>query len=274
VGNLNLKPESSTTVSGGVVLTPHWIEGLNLSFDWYSINIKSAIVTTLAATEVSQCAAGVASFCSTIVFGGPVATGNGLTLPSASLINVSPVNAASVTTSGLDFQADYDLPVYDGDLDLKVLGNYMDEQTQTALGITTDYAGALSDDSLVTLGVPKFKMTANATYNWGPWSGTIQERVIGSAPMVNHSTGAVAASTVRPTDIDNNAVPAVAYMDLRASYAWNDNIKIYGAVDNLWNAPPPAVLDGPASAQMVVGTRADIYDTIGRMFRIGVRFNQ
>jgi iron complex outermembrane receptor protein len=272
VGNPTLKPETSTTISGGVVLTPHWIPGLSLSADWYSINIKNAITTTLALTEVNQCAGGVKYFCDQLVYNGAVLPGT--TLPSLSKILVSPVNAAAVTTSGLDFQADYTMPLYDGDLDLKVLGNYMDEQTQTALGIKTDYAGALSDDSVVNLGVPKFKMTANATYNWGPWSGTIQERVIGSAHLVNQSTGGIAATTVLPTDIDNNSVPAVAYMDLRASYNWDDNIKIYGAIDNLWNAPPPTVPDGPNSSQMVLATRADVYDTIGRMFRIGVRFNQ
>src|ERR1019366_4851135 len=36
-GNPNLVPEESTTVSGGIVLTAHWIDGLSLSADWYSI---------------------------------------------------------------------------------------------------------------------------------------------------------------------------------------------------------------------------------------------
>jgi hypothetical protein len=30
-----LQPENATTISGGI-LTPHWIEGLTISMDWYS----------------------------------------------------------------------------------------------------------------------------------------------------------------------------------------------------------------------------------------------
>jgi len=51
--NPNLKPEQSTTVSGGVVLTPHWLDGLNLSADWYSISINKAIAT-ISASKVVQ----------------------------------------------------------------------------------------------------------------------------------------------------------------------------------------------------------------------------
>jgi iron complex outermembrane receptor protein len=259
IGNPNLKPEVSTTVSGGVVLTPQFVPGLSLSLDWYSIVIKNAIFTTPAATELAQCKANQASpFCAQLVRNGPGGT--------VSQIIVSPLNAASATTSGLDFQADYTMPVYDGDLDLKILGNYMDEQTQTTQGVTTDYAGALSDDSLVTGGVPKFKMTALATYDWGPWSGTVQGRLIGSAKLNNAWTA---------KDVYNNAVPAVAYMDLRASYAFDDNIKFYGAIDNLWNAPPPSVPDtSTINANQPLATRGDIYDIVGRMFRIGLRFSQ
>ena len=75
-----------------------------------------------------------------------------------------------------------------------------------------------------------------------------------------------------PLDVDNNAIPAVAYLDLRASYKWNDNIQFYGAIDNVINTPPPI----PAASSAALNyydqsTRDDIYDAIGRSFRIGVR---
>ncbi|HEY1859066.1 MAG TPA: TonB-dependent receptor plug domain-containing protein, partial [Gemmataceae bacterium] len=34
-GFTGLVPEQAETVSGGIVLTPHWIENLSMSFDWY-----------------------------------------------------------------------------------------------------------------------------------------------------------------------------------------------------------------------------------------------
>ena len=42
-GNPLLVPEQATTVSGGIVLTPHWIENLSMSFDWYSITLHGGI---------------------------------------------------------------------------------------------------------------------------------------------------------------------------------------------------------------------------------------
>ena len=43
----------------------------------------------------------------------------------------APVNMASETTSGLDFQADYRMDLFGGLLDWHVLGNYNDERTRT-----------------------------------------------------------------------------------------------------------------------------------------------
>src|SRR6185312_9434192 len=109
----------------------------------------------------------------------------------------------------------YTTGLMSGTLNLHLLGNYTDEQTRTALGVNTDYAGSLGADSLVS-GVPKFRATISATYLEGPWQGTVQSRIIGSAKL-NNDWG--------PLDVDDNSVPPVAYLDLRGSYKWNDNIQ-------------------------------------------------
>ena len=255
-GNPDLKPEASTTVSGGVVITPHWIDGLNMSFDWYSINIKNAITSTGVSAELAQCNAGVSYYCQQLVFGGP---GGAL-----SQIIVQPLNAASATTSGLDFQADYGRDLFDGTIDLRLLGNYTDEQTQTALGEKVDYAGALGSDSSPS-GVPKFKATLSATYDSGVWQATVQGRFIGSAHLVN-GWG--------PLDVDDNDVPGVAYLDLRGSYRWNGNVQFYGAIDNVTNVPPPQVVGSSTGSTFVSpSTNTAIYDAIGRQYRAGIRFS-
>ncbi|MES2256751.1 MAG: TonB-dependent receptor [Pseudomonadota bacterium] len=251
-GNPALKPEQSTTISGGVVLTPHWVEGLSLSADWYSIELRKAIATISTDVILRQCGAGVQLFC------------NQLTYTNGQLTQIAtqPINANSQSVSGLDFQADYTTQFLSGDINLRAIGNYMDQQTQTAAGITTDYAGAIGSDASPR-GIPKFRSTVSATYLEGPWQGTVQGRVIGSAKL-NNAWG--------PLDVDNNAIPAVAYLDLRGSYKWNDNMTFYGAIDNVINTPPPI----PAASAAVLNfydqsTRDDIYDAIGRSFRIGVR---
>ena len=254
-GNPNLKPEQSTTISGGVVLTPHWVEGLSLSADWYSIELKKAIATISTDVITAQCEKGVQLFCNQVSY---------ITNSSGTYLQVAtqPINANSQSVSGLDFQADYTTEFLSGALNLRAIGNYMDQQTQSAAGITLDYAGAIGSDSSPR-GIPKFRTTLSASYIEGPWQGTVQSRIIGSAKL-NNSWG--------PLDVDNNAIPAVAYLDLRGSYKWNDNIQFYGAIDNVINTPPPI----PAASSAALNyydqsTRDDIYDAIGRSFRIGVR---
>jgi iron complex outermembrane recepter protein len=250
-GNPNLKPEQATTVSGGVVLTPHWVDGLSLSADWYSINIKGAIATIATNVITAQCAAGVQSYCA------QVSTVNGY-LQVATV----PINANSQSVSGLDFQADYGFPILSGVLNLHLLGNYVDQQTQTAQGSTFDYAGSIGPDSAVR-GIPKFRSTAAATYVEGPWQGTVQGRFIGAAKL-NNAWG--------PLQVDDNSVPFVSYLDLRLSYKWNDNIQLYSAIDNVTNVPPP-ITPGTTNSQNFYdqGITDYIYDAIGRQFRIGVR---
>ncbi|HWY65444.1 MAG TPA: TonB-dependent receptor [Rhizomicrobium sp.] len=280
-GNPNLKPENAVTVSGGVVLTPHWIDGLTLSMDWYSINIKSSIFIANTLQVIQSCTAGSQQACGNIFFGfgasgGAIATsevdGNGVTRTDVAkfatqnngalnLVVGAPLNVASETTSGLDFQADYRMNLFGGLLDWHLLGNYNDERTITKLGVTVDGAGSVGGDSPIIAG-PKFHSTLAATYREGPWSGTVQGRFIGSARLVN--------TWVDGVNVDNNAVPAVAYADLRLSYNWSEGVNLYGAVDNVFDTPPPSI---PNSLGGGAGNfNLQIYDGLGRQFRVGVRF--
>jgi outer membrane receptor protein involved in Fe transport len=68
------------------------------------------------------------------------------------------------------------------------------------------------------------------------------------------------------TDIDNNDIPAVTYLDLRAAYNWSEALQLYFAVDNTFNTPPPLTDVGSYSS-------GQIYDQLGRSMRVGVRFN-
>jgi outer membrane receptor protein involved in Fe transport len=57
-------------------------------------------------------------------------------------------------------------------------------------------------------------------------------------------------------------------MDLRGSYKWNENIQFYGALDNVFDTPPPNI----ASTTGGSGSSNLYYDGIGRKFRLGIRF--
>jgi outer membrane receptor protein involved in Fe transport len=290
-GNPLLQPEQATTVSGGIVLTPHWIENLTMSFDWYSITLHGGIFSPSQGQILNGCGvAHDATLCQFVFFGqGPIVGGlasselDGNGHSPAGLIGgltfainnpgdfngyyQGPVNANRETVSGLDFEMDYNHDLFAGTMAWHVLGNYTDEKTRTSLGVTVDGAGAVSGDGALNplngFTTPKFHGTISGTYTEGPWSLTAQMRIIGSAVLTNNLTQNQSIFT----SIDNNNVPAVIYGDFRGSYRWNDHIQLYGAIDNAFDAPPPNIPTIGGG-----GTSCITYDCIGRSYRIGVRF--
>ena len=150
-----------------------------------------------------------------------------------------PFNNGFLTTSGLDFIADYAMDFMGGNLAWHLAGNYTDEETESEFGVTNangtqasyDFAGSMSGNSPFA-GVPKTHITLSGTYTEGPWSGTVQTRYIGAAQLVNGWTSGV--------QVANNTVAQVAYLDLRGTYRWNDNMQFYLSVDNVFDTPPPS----------------------------------
>lgn len=290
-GNTALKPEKAITWSVGVVLTPHWIPGLTMSFDWYNINVKNIIVAPSTTFERTACLAGTPQLDGTPSVRGTTANPNSgtgycsnwrynaaLKVPSSNpnglqYLYTFPYNNGFLMTSGLDFNADYQMDLFDGNLGLHLAGNYTDEETQTEFGVidpatgqqaTYDFAGSLSNGSLFA-GVPKLHFNLSATYNEGPWSGTVQGRYLSSAHLVNGWTSGV--------QVSNNTVPQIAYLDLRGSYKWNDNIQFYASVDNALDIPPPSTVSYSPSNNAYTTTNPSIYDVLGRMYHAGVRFS-
>jgi outer membrane receptor protein involved in Fe transport len=220
---------------------------------------------------VSQCIAGAAQFCADMVYDQTLEPPN---YPGAlTEVITQPQNAATETTSGLDFQADYTMDLFAGSLAWHLIGNYTDELTLNAPGLYYDSAGAIGGNNLVGGGDPKFKGTLAATYSEGPFSGTIQTRMEGAAVLNNYWASGI--------NVDQNTVPFNAYLDLRASYRWSPNVQFFGAIDNALDTPPPAVPiaavgggNAPAASNAYsnLETRTDLYDALGRTMRIGVRF--
>jgi len=73
--------------------------------------------------------------------------------------------------------------------------------------------------------------------------------------------------------IDDNRIAQIAYLDLRGTYRWNDNVQFYLSVDNVFNTPPPALVSASPSTSGRLSNNSGIYDTLGRMWHAGVRLN-
>ncbi|WP_293854117.1 TonB-dependent receptor [Sphingomonas sp. SCN 67-18] len=256
-GNAALKPEKAKTYSLGVVLTPSFIPRLSASLDYYSIKIDDAIYSVGAPQVLSRCIAGETAYCSQIEYDGD---------GKIQQIRLFPLNVNSDKTSGIDAQIDYSTSLGSGKISARLLGNYILTQEQVILGRTVNYAGSIGGDAEVS-GIPKLRGTASLTYDQGPLSLTGQLRFVGKAKLKNEWTA---------KDVDNNRVPSVTYVDIRSSYEISDNINIFAAIDNVTNVAPPALPMSSAAGQtplFVAPISGTIYDTIGRSYRAGVRFN-
>jgi hypothetical protein len=235
------------------VYTPEWLAGFSASVDWYSINIKNAIGSTV--NPLTACFEGFAAYC-------PLVIRN--TAGVITEIDTFPVNTAQATASGLDLELTYLTDLWGGSLSVHGVGNYADETTNTQNGIVLDNAGSVGYDTLGG-GLPKVRATVSATYEVGPYSGTIQTRVFGAA---------VYDAAYAQGYIDNNNVPAVAYLDLRGSMYLGElrQYQAYFAVDNILNTPPPSIPQLWSGTPYTVPTRPTIYDAIGTTLRVGLRW--
>ena len=278
LGNPTLRPEVARTISGGIVLTPHWVPGFTFSFDWYNLNLTGQIATLAQNFILQTCTANINDpICAaSLVFSGP----NG----ALSTINRVPININSLRTSGADIAASYATELWDGELTTSLNANYTDELTITSPtsvpGVVdiNDYAGVLGAGAPAqTSGASKWKGSISATYKTGPYSFTTNVRYYGSAILNNFwNTGNRAPASARwQVSDDVFHVDPTAYLDLRGSYDFNENWQFFAAVDNILDIPPqmkPGTADGIQSNGGPTHSVTQ-YDLLGREIRLGVRWN-
>ena len=263
-GSSTLTPEIADTTTFGIVLTPSWLPHFTTSIDRYVIDIKNAIATLSSQITIDQCYAGATSLCSLLT-----RDANGvLTSVSTPYLNIGGQNA-----SGIDFEVDYALPLADlsskagGELDIRALANHVDHLTQIVPGAPDiRLAGQTGGGG----GVPHWTGAMSAQYTNRPFSVYVQERFIGSGKLSNQYTPA-------QLDPQYNKVSAVFYTDLTLNYDFSvkgDDWNIYFTVNNLFdrwppNAPAPYFVFGTSGG----GTNASLFDTIGRLYTLGLKFN-
>ncbi|WP_375195003.1 TonB-dependent receptor domain-containing protein [Sphingobium sp.] len=264
IGNPNLKPEVARNTELGIVLArPSWLPGLSLSFDYYNIKL-SGVVSTLSADQIVRfCFEGNQAFCGGFQLDGPQGT---------NFVNVQPFNLASWKTSGFDIEASYQwqqplgLP---GSFTIRALGTHIRKFIVNA-GIAgvdpVDQAGANNGNT------PDWKWLAVQTYDSGRFSFTVQERWISDGTFGNQYVvcqSSCPVSTGNHPTIDYNKMKGAFYVDIGATFKIGDNLSIYGKVDNLFDKDPVAA----PQTNTGLDINPALYDTLGRIYRAGVRFN-
>jgi outer membrane receptor protein involved in Fe transport len=256
-GNPDLGPETGDTYTAGVVIqsmaSNRWLERLQVSVDWYDIEVVDAILTPPAAAFIPRCYDPVYN---------PKLTADG---PYCSFFERDPVsgeirnakeifrNIGSLRTSGIDLQLDWGADVGPGIASLNWLVSWIDSlERQGGKGSGAD---ELVGQARGVLGgsVAEWRWNLRVAYAWSGLEAALQWRYIDS----------LEASA--PPDNEIWKVPSQDYFDFYVSYAVDDGLfagmSLHAGVENLTNVNPP-IFPGYVQAN----TDPSIYDVLGRKY--------
>jgi outer membrane receptor protein involved in Fe transport len=251
-GNPTLTPEEADTKTVGVVYRPSFIPGLEASVDYYQIEIAGAIATVPAQDIADFCFKGQTNFCAGVTR--DAATGN------ITQINLSPFNADSLETSGLDFEAKYKLALGEGQMTIRGLANYVNELTTTRNGVSSDFAG-LVGLSPPPYGIPKWRYNIDASYDIGPWGVGATFNYIGGGEWDNRWNKT-------QNDIADNTIAGRGYVDINANYDVTKSFQVFGTVQNLFDQDPPIT---PNAINQPTIANSQFYDRRGQYIVVGGR---
>ncbi|MDR0780252.1 MAG: TonB-dependent receptor [Pseudomonadales bacterium] len=259
-GNPSLSPEEADTITAGAVFQPAFgnaLDGLQVSLDWYSIQVAGLVGQLGQQRIVDECFAGNTNQCQYV-----------LRDASTGMVNTvrnvfQNINAAKV--SGVDMELVYTMePNFFANekenLSIRALTGYLRENSQTNLGGTKlNQAGAGAR--------PTWTTTISGTYTLGAWDLLLRARYFDSV-LLN-------ASWVEGVDVDSNVTASSTTWNLGLGYAgktnagltWRANLN----VTNLFNREPPII---PSfNSRFGTQTVSNDYDVFGRRYQVSLNLN-
>ncbi|MBN8727322.1 MAG: TonB-dependent receptor [Xanthomonadales bacterium] len=157
-----LQPETATSKTLGIVYSPSWLQGLDVSLDWYRIKIVNSITGDDTQSQLDDCyVLGVASRCNSLLFRRDPSSGT-------VVYNLEGgKNAGFAETEGYDFGVNYRLPEFS-------FGRFVASWNTTYV----NYLNSKADDAATTpivgvtgrsYGSPAdvaFRTRSNASLDW------------------------------------------------------------------------------------------------------------
>ena len=259
-GNPDLDPETADTLTLGLVLRS-WSERLlwssmQLSVDWYRIEVKEAIVQATALNYIPLC------------FDAQVNPGFSADNELCRLFSRDPAsgdivdlldiyqNIVGFEVSGIDLQFDWNFAAGPGNVGINWLASWMEYfETIDAEGLPpTDEVGRIGNFIGGTL--PEWKWNLNLSYTWSALSLGGRWRYIDG---------------MRDREFDDYTVPSYDYFDLFASYVIDqgvlDGLTLRAGVENLADEDPPLV-----ASSIAANTDPSQYDVLGRRYYLNLTY--
>jgi outer membrane receptor protein involved in Fe transport len=255
-GNEALAPETADTMTIGAVIQPSFVDNLSVSLDWYNIEISDAINQLGGQTVVNRCFAGDADLCQFVL-----RDANDFIIRVDNLF----FNLDTQIVEGVDLEATYGL----GDFDFRLFASHvMENSIENSAGVIDERVGDMS------LGFPEWKASLMINYSRDRLSAFVQERYIHEGKIDRNGIETSVLIPVAPPRflVNDNTVPATFYTDIGARYRLGENeqVEIYGNVDNVFDQEPRAT-PGVVGRAGVNEFNQNLYDVLGRRYTVGVR---
>jgi iron complex outermembrane receptor protein len=255
-GNPNLSEEVADTITAGIVLTPSWLGGLQVSVDYFDIQVDQAISTVSSQQLVNACYSTLDAnsvSCRAIT---RLPVSGQIDTVDAPLLNV-----ASRKVKGWDIGLAYrldaptwlSLPNKSGSLTFSYLATLQRDDTTASLpnlpvvNCVGRYEGACSGDAVRI--TPDYRGLFRIGWQSGPVRAGLELQTIGTIEL---APGAVN---------QNGTVPAWYYLDLNLGFDVTEKIMLSGGVTNLTDKQPPILgFTGGGDSN----TNIPLYDPLGR----------
>ena len=251
-GNVNLQPETSTTSTFGVVYSPSYVEGLDISLDWWKIELDDAISVFTGQQVLDFCIEdGIDAFCDY------TRTSTG----AISNLTTLTQNIGGTEVEGYDLTVSYRLPEYswgklsfiwdttyttkyEQDLDGDgILGEQVDDGGGNQVG---EYQGG-------TTGTNRWRIRSNLGVRWelsdfsAAWNMRYYSRQEETCPFYYNDYGFGELCSDATVDADGliesgstNKIGAVTYHDISGSWNAPWNARITLGINNVFDKDPPS----------------------------------
>ena len=258
-GNPDLQSEKADTYTAGVVFSPSFeqpaLRDLQISLDWYNIDLTDAIGRWDSNSAVERCfdpsynptyAAGNI-YCS--FFTRSAITGEIFAL-------IVDNNIGGIETSGVDLQVDWAMDVGTGRLGTNLyVTRVNDWKYSDPSGGTIEYAGTIGGGG-ITRALPRWKTLLNLSYQWGPFGTYARWSFIDS---------------MKDATYRDFRVPSRNYLAIGGSVAFKsgqlEGLTASIGVDNVTDTDPPLF---PSYSQ--ANTDPSAYDVLGRRYYMSLGY--
>ncbi|HZF41947.1 MAG TPA: TonB-dependent receptor plug domain-containing protein [Sphingomonadaceae bacterium] len=256
-GNADIRAERGKTFTVGAVLTPRFLRGLNLSVDFYDIEISDAVGQIQPVDAITSC------YITDPRADNPLCAAVTRDPTTGRILNafVDDRNLASIKQEGVDVDFRYGIAMPAGfgrrltfGYQASFVTSYSIQRNAALTPVDCKGAfGARCSSDLVTLVSPDYRHRATITWDSKPVTAQVGWKRIGE----------VRDSAVGSTDV----IKPFNYFDLNVAVRppQIEGLTLAFGVDNLFDKKPPRPTNAGA-----FNTYPDTYDVLGRNFGLSV----